>query len=179
LKRLIQSVPLILVLVLIINLSIVVPNYYMVHSANSENINNSNVYSRISKSNDLTITMQFEPKIPIIYHQTKIFFQINHLNGSEYVKNLTAFVTILNKDGGLYKFGNLKVSHEKFFINYIFQNNMQNKIIVQLYRNNSGVALASFDFQLLNTSTSTNNDPANLVLNLFKNFLDLFKYFFK
>ena len=50
------------------------------------------------------------------------------------VKNITSFVTILDNECGLYKFGNLKVSDGKFFLNYIFQNKLQNKIILQLYR---------------------------------------------
>ena len=58
----------------------------------------------------------------------------------------------------------------KFFINYIFQNNVQNKIIVQLYKNNSGFALTSFDFQLPNPSTSANNNSGNFFTDLFKNF---------
>ncbi len=43
-----------------------------------------------------------------------MLFHITHLNGSEYGKNITAFVTILDNVGGLYKFGNLKVSEGKF-----------------------------------------------------------------
>lgn len=166
----IKSESIILVLVLIINFSIFTNNYHIVYSLYSENNTSNNVYSSINKSDSLNISMRFEPAIPKIYQQTKILFQVNQLNGSAYHKNLTATVTILDKEGGLYKFGNLKMHDGKFFINYIFQNNLQNKIIVQLYNNNSGFALTSFDFQIPKPFTPVNNNSGNFFTDLFKNF---------
>jgi hypothetical protein len=153
-----------------INSCFFVSNYNLIYSQYTKDNTSNYVYSWVSKSADLNITMQFEPKIPIIYYQTKMLFYITHLNGSEYGKNITAFVTILDNVGGLYKFGNLKVSEGKFFVNYIFQNNLQNKIIVQLYKNNSGFALASFNIQLPTYTTSANNNSSNFFSDLFKNF---------
>ena len=169
-KLKIKSGQLILILGLIINPGFFVSNSHIVYSQYTKNNTSDYVYSWVSKLADLNITMQFEPKIPIIYYQTMMLFYINHLNGTEYGKNMTAFVTILDNEGGLYKFGNLKVSDGRFFVNHIFQNNLQNKIIVQLYKNNSGFALASFDIQLPHSTTSANNNSGNFFSDLFKNF---------
>ena len=167
----IKSALIIMVLVLIINFSIFVSTHQITYSQNSQNNNSGNIYSWVSKRDNLNITMQFEPKNPVIYYQTKILFKINNLNGSEYVKNITAIVTILDSEGGLYKFGKQKVIDGKTFINYIFPNSGKNKIILQLYENNSGLALASFDVQLRNSSPSTNdNNSGNFFSDLFKNF---------
>jgi hypothetical protein len=165
------SAQLILALGLITNSGIFVSNYQIVYSQYTGNNTSNYIYSWVSKSIDLNITIQFEPKIPIIYYQTKILFYVNHLNGSGYDNNITAFVTVLDNEGGLYKFGNLKLSDGKFFVNYIFQNNLQNKIIVQLYKNNSGFALASFNIQLhASAPPPANNNSGNFFSNLFKNF---------
>ncbi len=142
----IKSALIIMVLVLIINFSIFVSTHQITYSQNSQNNNSGNIYSWVSKRDNLNITMQFEPKNPVIYYQTKILFKINNLNGSEYVKNITAIVTILDSEGGLYKFGKQKVIDGKTFINYIFPNSGKNKIILQLYENNSGLALVPLMF---------------------------------
>jgi hypothetical protein len=171
---------LLLAFVLIVNYSIFVPNYHIVFSQNSENnINKNNIYSRITESNDLNITMRFDPQIPNIYQQTKILFQINHLNGSEYIKNVTSIVTIIDSNGGLYKFDKQEVHNGKISINYIFQNIVKNKIIIQLYKDNQGFALASFDIQLPNSAHSTNNNSSNFFSDVFKSISDLFKNVFK
>ena len=63
------------------------------------------------------------------------------MNGSKDFKNLTAFITILGNEWGLYKHGKQEVNDGKVFINYIFPNNINNKIIIQLYKNDQGFAL--------------------------------------
>ncbi len=140
-------------------------------SAEPSNINNNythKVYSSIGKSNYLIINMEFDPKIPIYYKQTKILFHVHNLINPN-IKNLTAFVTILDKSGGLYKFGNLKVINHRFFINFIFQNYLQNKIVVQLYSNKSGGALTSFDFQIYPSQSTKKYESQNPFLDFFKN----------
>ncbi|MDQ6723118.1 MAG: hypothetical protein M3Z01_02470 [Thermoproteota archaeon] len=92
------------------------------------------------------------------------------MNGSEYVKNINAIVTIIDSEGGLFKSGKQEVDNGNIFINYIFSNNVQNKIIVQLYKNNQGFALASFDFQLPNLSPPENN----IFSNFFQTYLKIF-----
>jgi hypothetical protein len=171
----IKSILLLLAFVIIVNYNIYVPKYQIVHSQNSEN----NIYSRVTESNDLNITMKFDPQIPNIYQQTKILFQINHLNGSEYNKNVTATVTIIDSDGGLYKFDKQELHNGKISINYIFQNVVKNKIIIQLYKDNQGFALDSFDIQLPNSPPLINNNSSNFFSDLFKSISDLFYNFFK
>jgi hypothetical protein len=180
LKRIIIKPTLILLtFVLIVNYSIFVPKYYIVYSQNLEKNNNNNIYSRVTESDDLNITMKFDPQIPNIYQQTKILFQINHLNGSEYNKNVTATVTIIDSDGGLYKFDKQELHNGKISINYIFQNVVKNKIIIQLYKDNQGFALDSFDIQLPNSPPLINNNSSNFFSDLFKSISDLFYNFFK
>jgi hypothetical protein len=162
---------LLLAMVLVVNYSNFVPNYHITYSQNSDNT----VYSRVSKSDDLNITMRFNPQIPIMYQQTKILFQINHLNGTEYIKNVTATVTIIDNNGGLYKFNKQELHNGMISINYIFQNIVKNKIIIQLYKDNQGFALASFDIQLPNSAPSVNNYSSNFFSDLFKSISDLFK----
>jgi hypothetical protein len=123
--------------------------------------------------------MRFDPHIPNIYQQMKILFQINHLNGSGYNKNVTATVTIIDSNGGLYKFNKQDVHNVKISINYIFQNVVKNKIIIQLYKDNQGFALASFDTQIPNSAPSVNNNSGNFFSDLFKSISDLFNNFFK
>ena len=177
-RIIIKHTLLLLAFVLIVNYSIYVPNYYIVYSQNSvNNIKNNNIYSRVTESDDLNITLQFDPQIPNIYQQTKILFQINHLNGSAYIKNVTATVTILDSNGGLYKFNKQELHNGKISINYIFQNIVKNKIIIQLYKDNQGFALASFDIQLPNSAPSVNNYSSNFFSDLFKSISDFFKNF--
>ncbi len=179
-RIIIKPTLLLLTFVLIVNYSIFVPNYYIVYSQNLEkNSNNNNIYSRVTESDDLNITMKFDPQIPNIYQQTKILFQINHLNGSEYNKNVTATVTIIDSNGGLYKFDKQELHNGKISINYIFQNVVKNKIIIQLYKDNQGFALDSFDIQLPNSPPPINNNSSNFFSDLFKSISDLFNNFFK
>lgn len=142
------------------------PIYAELLNANNNYVHN--VYSSIGKSNYLVINMQFEPNIPLYYKQTKILFHIDNLINSN-IKNLTAFVTILDNSGSIYKYGNLKVINGKFFINFIFQNYLQNKIIVQLYSNKSGVALTTFDFQIHPPQSTKKTEPENPLFIFFKN----------
>jgi hypothetical protein len=171
----IKSILLLLTFVIIVNYNICVPKYQIVHSQNSEN----NIYSRVTESNDLNITMKFDPQIPNIYQQTKILFQINHLNGSGYDKKVTATVTIIDSNGGLYKFDKQELHNGKISISYIFQNVVNNKIIIQLYKDNQGFALATFDTQIPNSAPSVNNNSGNFFSDLFKSISDIFNNFFK
>ncbi len=59
-------------------------NGYIAYSQNTDkNATNVNSHSWVSKSNNLNITMDLDPKIPIIDQQTKISFQIKNFNGSK------------------------------------------------------------------------------------------------
>ena len=178
-----QSLNLLFILIIFQFIIIIVPNFHTEYSQNlrnnSNNINNNNVYSMINKSNDLNITMQFKPTTPIANEQTKILFHINHLNGTGYSHNLTAVVTILDTEGGLYKFAKQELKDGKVFINYIFPNNVSSKIIIQLYKNNQGYALASFDTKTPSFSTFANNKSNDFFSYLSKSISEFFQNFFK
>ncbi|MGN6823275.1 MAG: hypothetical protein ACTHJ7_10975, partial [Candidatus Nitrosocosmicus sp.] len=165
---------------IVIQLNFFIHNFHTIYSQNYKN-NNNNVYSKISKSDDLNITMQFEPMAPIAYKQTKILFQINHLNGSSYLSNLSAVITILDTQGGLYKFGKQEVQNGKTSIDYIFPGNVSSKLIIQLYKNNQGYALDYFDVKTPYPSStfSGNNSLNNFFSDLSKSISDFFKNFFK
>ncbi|MGN6350068.1 MAG: hypothetical protein ACTHL3_01245 [Candidatus Nitrosocosmicus sp.] len=125
--------------------------------------------------------MQFEPTAPIAYKQTKILFQINHLNGSSYLSNLSAVITILDTQGGLYKFVKQEIQNGKTSIDYIFPGNVSSKLIIQLYKNNQGYALDYFDVKTPYPSStfSGNNSLNNFFSDLSKSISDFFKNFFK
>jgi hypothetical protein len=147
---------------------------------NPSNINN-NIYSKINKLGDLNITMQFEPKNPTPNKQTKILFQINHLNGSAHYNNLTAVITILDSQGGIYKFAKQEVKDGKAFADYIFPSNVNSKVIIQLYKNNQGYFLSSFDIKPLTSPFlfTINNNFFNFFSNISKSISDFFKNFIK
>jgi hypothetical protein len=125
--------------------------------------------------------MRFEPKNPIANKQTKILFQINHLNGSAYNNNLIAVITILDSQGGIYKFGKQDVNDGKAFADYIFPSNINSKVIIQLYKNNQGYLLSSFDIKPTNPSSPfiTSNNFFNVFSNISKSISDFFKNFIK
>lgn len=99
----------------------------------------------ISKQNNLNITMNLNPKIPVVDEKTKITFDVRKLNSSDFFDNLNARVTITDHDGRLFKFGNQPVINGKFSVEYIFPDDGQHKIILQLYKNTTAFTLASFD----------------------------------
>jgi hypothetical protein len=178
------SSSILLFILIVIQLNFFIHNFHSIYSQNFKNNNNNasnNVYSKISKTDDLNITMQFEPKAPIANKQTKILFQINHLNGSSYLSNLLAVITILDTQGGLYKFGKQEVQNGKTSIDYIFPGNVSSKVIIQLYKNNQGYALDYFDVKTPYPSStfSANNSLNNFFSDLSKSISDFFENFFK
>ncbi len=162
-----KSTLVIIVLLVVVNSNVCFSSYNLVYSQNTKNKNSTNSNSWTSKADDLSITMHLEPKIPIIDKQTKITFEIKNFNNTGYVKNITAAATITDSDGRLFKFNKQQVSDGKYSINYIFPSSGEDKIILQLYKNNLGFALASFDIKVPSTSNNTTN---NIFSGLFKIF---------
>ena len=95
----------------------------------------------------MNVTMQLNPDIPIIDQKTKIAFEIGKLNSSisDSLDNLNARVTITDHDGRLFKFNSQPVSNGKFSVDYIFPDDGQHRVILQLYKNTTAFALGSFD----------------------------------
>lgn len=140
--RIIVSISLIL---LIINLNFL---YYtsivLSQSQNKDSYNNNRTNTWISKQNNLNITMNLQPSIPIIDQKTKISFEIKKIDNSSLYENLNAKATITDQDGRLFKFNNQPVLNGKFSIEYIFPDAGHHTIILQLYKNGSAFAIGSF-----------------------------------
>ena len=102
----------------------------------------------ISKRDGLNITMKIMPEIPVIDEKTKISFEIRKLNDSKFIEeDLNAKVTITDHDGRLFKFNNhyMPISNGKISVDYIFPDDGEHRIILQLYRNESAFALGYFN----------------------------------
>jgi len=78
----------------------------------------------ISERDNLNITIDLVPKIPVIDENTKISFEIRKLNNSETFEDfedLNTKVTMTDHDGRIYKFENklIPIINGKFFVDYI------------------------------------------------------------
>jgi len=119
--------------------------------------NNNNNLTKIlvndtwtSKRENLSIILKLEPKVPIIDQWTHMYFEIN---GSGSVKvpqnvNLTVNATISDHDGRLFKFPEKEVIYGKFNNSYIFPDDGQHRVILQIYKNNMSLTIATFDINI-------------------------------
>ena len=119
----------------------------------------SHVYSSISNSSviksstwtserdNLNISLKLEPPVPVIDKVTKLYFEIRNLNDSELIENLNTRITLTDHDGRLYKFENnlIPVAGGQFTVDYIFPDDGQHRIILQLYKNTTPFTVSSFD----------------------------------
>ena len=128
--------------------------------------NNANTW--ISKRENLNISITLDPKVPIVDTNTKISFDIKKLNSSitSDLENLSGKVTIVDSDGRIFKFDNKNITGNKFFVNYIFPSDGQNKILLQLYKNKIPFTISYFNLNI-SLPQSQNND---FFANLFKGF---------
>lgn len=101
----------------------------------------------ISKRDNLTIKIKLEPIIPIIDQWTQIHFEVRNLDSGKLIDkdDLTANVTITDHDGRLYKFQEQRIVNGTFNLQYIFPDDGQHRIILQIYENSIPFTLASFD----------------------------------
>ena len=60
----------------------------------------------ISQRGDLNIAIKLVPNVPVIDENTKILFDVMHLNNSRPYEDLNTRVTITDYDGRLFKFEN-------------------------------------------------------------------------
>jgi hypothetical protein len=130
-------------------------------------INNN---SWISQRNNLNITIKILPEVPIIDQTTKISFEVRKLNNSNFFEGLNAKVTMTDHDGRLFKFNNqyIPISDGKFSVEYIFPDDGEHRIILQLYKNESAFAVSSFDLSILHPiPSSPSNDFLSKLFNFF------------
>jgi hypothetical protein len=132
------------------------------------NINNNNTW--ISQRNNLNITMKLLPEVPIIDQKTNISFEIRTLNDSKFFDGLNAKVTMTDHDSRLFKFENkvIPISNGKFSVEYIFPDDGEHRIILQLYENTTAFDISSFDIFIPHPQPQ----PPPSSQNLFSQFFD-------
>jgi hypothetical protein len=111
------------------------------------------------------------PKVPVIDEKTNISFEIRKLNGSGLFENLNAKVTMTDHDGRLFKFDNeqIPVLGGKFSVEYIFPDDGEHRVILQLYRNDSAFAISSFNMVIPHPKQQPLLADDNFLTNLFRN----------
>ena len=132
---------------IMVELAFVQQDDFLVLSQNKvDNDNKSNTW--ISRQNNLNITMSLDPAVPIIDQKTKMAFDVRKLNDSSAFENLNARTTITDHDGRLFKFNIQPVSKGNFYVDYLFPDDGQHRVIVQLYKNTTAFTLGSFDITI-------------------------------
>ena len=103
----------------------------------------------LSKRDNLNITINLNPKIPIIDEWTLIQFEVRKLDSGDLVNDtLSSNVTITDHDGRLFKFPEQIIANGKFSVDYIFPDDGQHRIILQFYKNSTAFTVASFDLTI-------------------------------
>jgi hypothetical protein len=145
-------------------------NAFSLNDTNSSIVKND---SWISERNNLNVTVQLMPIVPVIDETTKILFEVTSLNNSKPFENLNTRVTITDHDGRLYKFENklLPVIDGQFSVDYIFPDDGEHRIILQLYKNTTPFAVSSFDLLI------PHHTPPSQTDNILKPLIDFFNSF--
>ncbi len=127
--------------------------------------------SWISARNNLNVTINLAPTVPIIDEVTKLSFKIQSLNDSISIQDLKAKITITDHDGRLYKFENkfLPLINEQFSVDYIFPDDGEHRIILQLYENMTPFTVSSFDLSIPHPTPPSQTDK---ILKPFTDFFD-------
>jgi hypothetical protein len=130
--------------------------------------------SWISVRDNLNITISLTPQVPIIDEYTKLSFDIKGLNDPLFIPDLKTKITITDHDGRLYKFENksLPVTNGKVSVDYIFPDDGEHRIILQLYKNVTPFTVSSFDLSIPHSNPPAQTDK------LIKPFTDLFDSIF-
>ena len=130
--------------------------------------------SWISERNNLNVTIKLMPMVPVIDETTKILFEVTSLNNSKPFEDLNTRVTITDHDGRLYKFENklLPVIDGQFSVDYIFPDDGEHRIILQLYKNTTPFTVSSFDLLIPHAYPSITNRQYPKTVNR------LFQFFF-
>jgi hypothetical protein len=162
-----KSIILISLFLLLINLHFY-PNILIFAQGGGNSAVKTNVW--ISKQNNLNITMNLQPNMPVIDQWANILFEVKKLNGSGFIDNLNARVTITDHDGRLFKFVSQPVSKGKFSVEYMFPDDGQHRVLLQLYKNGSAFAISSFDIVIPHPLPPPYSpSPIDFLFDLFKN----------
>ena len=111
----------------------------------------------ISDRDNLKIVMKLEPEVPIIDQWTRIHFEIRNMTSDMFFleDGLLVNATITDHDGRLFKFPQKSIIDGKFDLEYIFPDDGQHRIILQLYKNNMAFTIAFFDLTVPHQQPST------------------------
>lgn len=101
---------------------------------NQDTPNKTNTW--VSERDKLNITMNLEPKVPIIDKNTRIVFEVKRINGSEQIENLKSKVTMTDHDGRLYEFENetIPIIKGQLSVDYVFPDDGEHRIVLQIYK---------------------------------------------
>lgn len=105
---------------------------------------------------------------------TKISFDVRYLNGSKPFEDLNARITITDHEGRLYKFKDktIPVNNRKFSIIYIFPDDGEHRIILQLYKNTTPFTASTFDLVIPHSvEPSTEDNLLSPLTDVFDSFL--------
>jgi hypothetical protein len=127
----------------------------------------------ISERDNINMTINLQPAVPIIDETTKISFEVKQLDNSKPFEDLNARVTMTDHDGRLYKFENklVPVIDGQFSVNYIFPDDGEHRIILQLYNNNIPFTVSSFDLVISHPLPQSTEDK---LVSPLSNFFDFF-----
>ena len=133
-------------------------NLLITHSQNVTNIIKNSTWISISKN--LTLSLELIPKTPIIDEMTRRQFEFRSLNGSIQDENMNAKVSLTDHDGRLYKFEGklIPLSDGKFPVNYIFPDDGEHRVIVQLYHTTTPYTVSAFDLIIPHAIAPTTQD---------------------
>ena len=145
-------------------------NAFSLNDTNSSIVKND---SWISERNNLNVTVQLMPIVPVIDETTKILFEVTSLNNFKPFEDLNTRVTITDHDGRLYKFENklLPVMDGQFSVDYIFPDDGEHRIILQLSKNTTPFTISSFDLLIPHPTPPSQTD------NILKPLIDFFNSF--
>ena len=119
--------------------------------------NNNNNLTKIlvndtwtSKRENLSIILKLEPKAPIMDQWTRMYFEINESSSDKVVQNanLTVKATISDHDSRLFKFPEKQVIDGRFNNSYIFPDDGLHRVILQIYKDDIPVTIATFDINI-------------------------------
>ncbi len=127
--------------------------------------------SWISERDNLNISLSLKPQVPVIDQVTRLSFEVRNLNESMLIDNLNTKVTLTDHDGRLYKFENkfIPIYGGHFSVDYIFPDDGEHRIILQLYKNTTPFTVSSFDLVIPHPTSPSQNER---LLNLFTDFFN-------
>jgi len=148
------------ILVSLFSILVVYPECSSIAFSQNETIPVVKNDSWISARDNLNIAIKLDPTVPVIDEITKILFKVTQLNNSKPYEDLSSRVTITDHDGRLYKFENklIPIIDGQFSVNYIFPDDGEHRVILQLYKNMTPFTVSSFDLTIPHPTPPSETD---------------------